>query len=145
MSVLHQQHGADACAGRVFKADPASECLRIVEGSKEHVPQRQITKVAGVMITLMVQAMRFRTLNNVAEPTRRMNVPMLEHTEHRCEKTYGGCGDRRQSKQKCPASVPKVTLTAGRTKGATHLLVIKENPEHIFRGATGSMNVSETI
>ena len=82
------------CAGRmniakdqpVFKAiltptlvtAASFECLGIFERAKEYVPKWNVREVVGVMAELMMDAMRFGSLENEAEPPGSFDVPMIE-------------------------------------------------------------------
>src|SRR5712691_3811395 len=52
--------------------------LRILECDKEHVPDRDVREIVSMMVKLMMDAMRFRSLENETEPGRSFDVPVIE-------------------------------------------------------------------
>jgi hypothetical protein len=78
MNIAEEQHVFEPILAPSLIPTFAFECLGIFEGAKEHVPYWDIREVVGVMTKLMVNTMRFRSLENEAKPRRRFNVPMIE-------------------------------------------------------------------
>ncbi len=62
---------------RIETAAPR-EAARISEGAEDHVPERQVGEVIGVMTILMMQPMRFRSLHDQAQPARRPDIPVIK-------------------------------------------------------------------
>src|SRR5205085_5136175 len=57
---------------------------RIVQCAEKPVPNRQVGEVLRMMPILVMNAMRFGPLDEMADPTRRLDVPMI--------KEFSDCG-----------------------------------------------------
>ena len=82
MNIAKEQHVFEPILAPSLIPTFAFECLGIFEGAKEHVPYWDIREVIGVMTKLMMNPMRFRPLENEANPRRRFDVPMIEEFSH---------------------------------------------------------------
>jgi hypothetical protein len=78
MNIAKDQHVFEAIFAPSFISALAVECLRIFECAKEHVPNWDVREVVRVMTELMMNPMRFRALENKADPGGRFDIPMLE-------------------------------------------------------------------
>lgn len=78
VDISERNHVVEAILTPILVAAPSAELRRILEGAKENVPDRQVAKVIGVMAELMMDAMRLRPLEEIAEPARRLDVPMIK-------------------------------------------------------------------
>ena|SRR5947207_2328070 len=78
MNVTKSQHVLEAAFTPIFIAASTFEGLRVFESSKEHVPKWDVREVIRVMTKLMMNAMRFGSLENETEPGGGFNVPVIE-------------------------------------------------------------------
>jgi hypothetical protein len=78
MDVAERDHVVEAVFPPILIAAAPPERCRVFESAKEHVPDGQIREVVGVMTELMMNPMRFRPLENKADPGRRFDIPMIE-------------------------------------------------------------------
>jgi hypothetical protein len=78
VDVAKGEHVLEAIFPPRFVTALAAKFCRVFEGAEEHVPNGQVGKVIGVMSKLMVNAMGFRSLEKVTEPSRRFDIPMIE-------------------------------------------------------------------
>ena len=85
VDISERNHVVEAILTPILVAAPSAELRRILEGAKENVPDRQVAKVIGVMAELMMDAMRLRPLEEIAEPARRLDVPMIKEFAQRDE------------------------------------------------------------
>jgi hypothetical protein len=76
--VAEREHVVEAVFPPGFVTAVAAEPRRIPEGPKDHVPDWQVREVVGVMTELVMNTMRFRSLENVADPSRSLNIPVIE-------------------------------------------------------------------
>jgi len=70
------------------------ELARVAEAAEEQVPQREVAVVAGVHALAVVDAVRLRALDQVADPDRRAHVPVLEHAMEGRDHADPGRGQR---------------------------------------------------
>jgi hypothetical protein len=78
MNITKDQHVFEPILTPNLIAAASTECLGIFECAKEYVPKRNVREVVGVMVELMMDAMRFGPLENEAEPRGSFDVPMIE-------------------------------------------------------------------
>ena len=78
MKIAKDQHVFESVLAPSLITASAFECLRIFERAKEHVPEWDVREIVGVMAELMMNPMRFRPLENKANPGRRLDIPMIE-------------------------------------------------------------------
>jgi len=78
MNIAKDQHVFESILTPSLISASAFESPWILERAKEHVPQRDIREVVGVMTELMVNPIRFRSLEDIADPRGRVDVPMIE-------------------------------------------------------------------
>ncbi|MEN3368612.1 MAG: hypothetical protein V7609_755 [Verrucomicrobiota bacterium] len=78
MHIAKSEHVVKAIFPPIFVAAASAKLCRVLEGAEEHVPDRQVREIVGVMTKLMMNAMRLRPLEKVADPGRRLDVPMIE-------------------------------------------------------------------
>src|SRR5438477_3720305 len=71
MNIAKEQHVFESILAPSLITASAFECLRIFECAKKHVPEWDVREVVSVMTELMMNAMRFRPLENKAHPGRR--------------------------------------------------------------------------
>jgi len=55
-------------AGRLVEADIAGKTFRVRKVPNSNVPDRQVAVIIGVDVALVMNAVRFRPLDDVAEP-----------------------------------------------------------------------------
>jgi hypothetical protein len=92
MNIAKKQHVFESILAPPLISASAFEFLWIFERTEEHVPQRNIREVVGVMTELVVNPMRFRSLEDIADPRGRVDVPMIEEFTDRdqnCEIASG--------------------------------------------------------
>lgn len=78
VNIAKEQHVFEPVLAPPLVSASAFECLWILERAKKHVPQRDVREVVGVMTKLMMNSMRFRALENEANPRRRFDIPMIK-------------------------------------------------------------------
>jgi len=78
MNITKDQHVFEPILTPNLIAAASTECLGIFECAKEYVPKWNVREVVGVMVELMMDAMRFGPLENEAEPRESFDVPMIE-------------------------------------------------------------------
>ena len=78
VNIAEKQHLFEPILAPPLVSASTFECLWILEGAKEHVPQRDVREVIGVMTEFMMHPMRFRSLENKTNPRGRFDVPMIE-------------------------------------------------------------------
>jgi hypothetical protein len=78
MNITKDQHVFEPILTPNLIAAASCEFLGIFECSKEHVPQWNVREVIGVMVELMMDAMRFGPLENEADLRGSFDVPMIE-------------------------------------------------------------------
>ena len=78
MHVAKRDHVFETIFPPILIAATSAEFCRVFESAKEHVPNRQIREVVGVITELMMNAMGLRALEKVADPRRRLDVPVVE-------------------------------------------------------------------
>ena len=78
MNISKNQHVFESILAPTLVAAPSFECLRIFEGAKEHVPERNVREVVCVMAKLMMDPVRFWPLENETNPRGRFDIPMIE-------------------------------------------------------------------
>jgi hypothetical protein len=78
MNITKDQHVFEPILAPNLVPAAPSECLGIFERAKEYVPKRNVREVVSVMMELMMDSMRFGSLENEAEPRRSFDVPMIE-------------------------------------------------------------------
>ena len=83
VNIAEKQHLFEPILAPPLVSASTFECLWILEGAKEHVPQRDVREVIGVMTKLMMNPMRFRSLEKEANPRRRFDIPMIEELSDR--------------------------------------------------------------
>jgi hypothetical protein len=55
-----------------------TEFGRIPECTEQHIPQRDVGEVMGVMTILVVYPMRLRPLEKISDPGRRLDIPVIK-------------------------------------------------------------------
>src|ERR1700675_495701 len=94
MNISKNQHVLESILAPTLVAAPSLECLRIFEGAKEHVPERNVREVVCVMTELMMDPMRFWPLENETNPRWRFDIPMIEKFSQRDEHSViSSCAD----------------------------------------------------
>src|SRR6266404_364689 len=61
-----------------FVATVSFEFLCVLKGSEKNVPKGDVGKVVGMMTKLVMNSMRFRSLEDVSQPCRRIDIPMIK-------------------------------------------------------------------
>ena len=94
VNIAKGQHVLEPIFTPTFVPALSLERLRILEGAKEHVPERNVREVVGVMPELMMDAVRFGPLENETNPQRCFDIPMVKEFPH-CDKdgVIAGSGD----------------------------------------------------
>ena len=82
MNIAENQHVFEPILAPLLVSASAFEYFWIFEGAKKDIPQRDIREIVGVMTELMMHAMRFRSLENEANPGGRFDIPMIEERSH---------------------------------------------------------------
>lgn len=83
MKIAEREHVFEAIFAPFLMTASGAEFLRVGEGPEEHVPDGKIGEVIGMMSELMMDAVRFRALENVTKPARRADVPVVENFTQR--------------------------------------------------------------
>src|SRR4029077_7425045 len=78
MHIAKEKHVFKTIFTPTFVATATSERFCVVERAKKYVPQRNIGEVIGVMPKLVVNAMRFWSLKDEANPRWRSDVPVIK-------------------------------------------------------------------
>ena|SRR6266496_1534027 len=78
MNIAKDQHVLEAILTPTLVAALSLKRFRIFERAKKYVPQRNVREVVGVMTELMMDPMRFGSLEDEAEPCGSFDVPMVE-------------------------------------------------------------------
>jgi hypothetical protein len=78
MHVAKRDHVFETIFSPIIVATAPPKLCRVLEGAKDHVPDREISEVVGVMTELMMNAMGLRALEEVAEPSRCFDIPVIE-------------------------------------------------------------------
>ena len=61
------------------------EAVRVFERPEGDVDDRKIGVVVGVMLLLVVDLVRFRTLNDIADPVRGSEIPVIKKFGDACK------------------------------------------------------------
>jgi hypothetical protein len=83
VNIAEEQHVFESILAPLFVSASTFESLWILEGAKEHVPQRDVREVVGVMTKLMMNPVRLRPLEKETNPRRRFDIPMIEKLSDR--------------------------------------------------------------
>ena len=68
----------------VVEATVAHPFFRVLVSTEHHVPPCDVAVVVFVATVLVMDAMHFRSLKNVAHPMRRLDIHMVEKFGYRC-------------------------------------------------------------
>jgi len=94
VNISKNQHVLESILTPTLVTAPSFECLRIFEGAKEHVPERNVPEVVCMMTELMMDPMRFWPLENETNPRGRFDIPMIEEFSERDEHSViSSCAD----------------------------------------------------
>src|SRR5688572_22604951 len=78
LRVSPEQHAQQLSFALAAEPAFARTVARVVEGSEQDVPQRQVGKIVAVMADLVMPAMAFRTLEQEAQPPGRTQVAVID-------------------------------------------------------------------
>jgi len=78
IDICEREHGAKLLITAALEAALTPELLRVAEAAEDDVPQRQVGKVVAVQAEAVMHAMRFRPLDQIAQPLWRADIPVLE-------------------------------------------------------------------
>ena len=91
MNILERKHLPELLLALGIKS-AGDFLLRILERAEHPIENREIRVVIRVALILMMNAVRFRTLDEPAQPVRRANVPMIDVFRHTGEQRVIGGG-----------------------------------------------------
>src|SRR5437762_906835 len=83
VDIAKREHVFEAILAPAFVTAASIELFWIFERAEEHVPNRQVGEIIGVMTKLMMDAMGFRSLKDEAEPRGSFDVPVVEEFSER--------------------------------------------------------------
>ncbi len=78
MHIPKPEHGQELLFFLSVEAAGGAELARVAVSTEEHVPPHDVAVIVGVFLVLMVNAVHFGTLKNVADPLRSAHVGMVE-------------------------------------------------------------------
>ena len=78
MDIAKCEHVLESIFSPTLVAAPGPGLFRILECFEKNIPERDVGEIVCVMTELVMNAMRFRPLENVTQPRRCVNIPMVE-------------------------------------------------------------------
>ena len=85
IDILEQQHARQMAFIVPREAALPGKTVGVAIGAEQPVPDRQVAEIEGMDVDLVMNRMQFGGLDDIFQPSRRLEIGMIEELSRRCK------------------------------------------------------------